>query len=222
MQSQQAIQNPFGVTVFGSALNRVSPDIASILCAVSRLEQTANKAFEKARQGSKSVQEYLHKAQVREFGASRITLAQQNRFLNGESKFAGYLAKVSFRVVLADLERVDEVVGALVEAGANEITNVTFETSLLKEVRAEARRMAIYAAHEKAQVYCSAAEVSLGKVLHIEDANPQQLQLIGEATRGPASGQEEGSGAFDPSKIAVAANVFVAYEIMSNSGSKNA
>ncbi len=39
MNERQAIQNPLGVTVFGSAVLRVEPDIASLRFTVSRLEQ---------------------------------------------------------------------------------------------------------------------------------------------------------------------------------------
>ena len=47
-------------------------------------------------------------------------------------------------------------------AGANELTSVTFQTTRLKEVRADARRRAVAAAREKAELYCSAAGVSAG------------------------------------------------------------
>jgi len=36
--SQQAVTNPFGITVFGSLISRVPPDIASVKAAVSVLE----------------------------------------------------------------------------------------------------------------------------------------------------------------------------------------
>jgi hypothetical protein len=42
----------------------------------------------------------------------------------------------------------------------------------VKEIRAQARRMAMTAAKEKAQNYCAAGGVELGRILHIEDANP--------------------------------------------------
>ena len=41
-----------GVKVFGSAVVRVAPDMASIVIAVSRLEQKPEAAFSKARQGA--------------------------------------------------------------------------------------------------------------------------------------------------------------------------
>jgi uncharacterized protein YggE len=43
-----------------------------------------------------------------------------------------------------------------------------------------ARRLAIAAAQEKAQIYANAAGVSIGHVLHIQDVNPQVLQGRGE------------------------------------------
>ncbi len=35
----QAIERPFGITVFGSSIMRIEPDIASLRFAVTRLEQ---------------------------------------------------------------------------------------------------------------------------------------------------------------------------------------
>src|SRR5262249_53770299 len=155
--------SPSGITVFGSAVSRVSPDVATVKCTVSRLADKPAKAFAEARKGSQSVQECLRKHKVTDFGASRITLAQQTRYVNGEHKFAGYLAKVSFRAVVGELESVEDVVCALVDAGANEIEQISFQTKRLKEVRAEARQAAVAAAKEKAENYCRAAGVKLGR-----------------------------------------------------------
>jgi hypothetical protein len=53
--SHQAIQSPFGVTAFGSAVLRVVPDVASIVCSGSRVEQKPDKAFAEARKGAQSI-----------------------------------------------------------------------------------------------------------------------------------------------------------------------
>jgi uncharacterized protein YggE len=80
-------------------------------------------------------------------------------------------------------------------------------------VRAEARRLAVVAASEKAMNYCAAAGVALGRVLHIEDANPQALRGLEGAHGASPVNDDGGAGAFDPSTIAVGASVFVAWEI---------
>jgi uncharacterized protein YggE len=211
--SRQAIPSPFGVTAFGSAVSRVPPDIASVRCAVSRLEQKPEQAFSTARAGAQAVQDCLRGLRVADFGASRITLTQEHRFMNGEHKFVGYRAKISFRALIPDLERVDEIVCALVNAGANEIEQVSFETKRLKEVRAETRRLAVMAARDKAENYCRAAGVALGTVLHIEDVNPEVLHGRGEGhVQQDTRPDDEADGkAFDPSSIQVNAAVIVAY-----------
>lgn len=213
MESKQAIANPLGVTTHGTATCRVAPDHAVIKCAVTRLETTPDKAFAKARQGAQAVQACLRQTGSPDFGTSRITLAQQNRFVNGENKFIGYLAKVAIRVTLADLDRIEETVSALVTAGANEIESVSFESSRITEIRNEARKLAVAAAFEKAQVYCKAAGIQLGHVLHIEDVSP--FPRFDEMARGAgaAASDDSGGGAFDPSLLSVSANVLVAYGI---------
>jgi len=216
--SHQAIPAPFGITVFGSAVSTVAPDVASIRCAVSRVEEKPDKAFAAARKGAQSVQVTLAKLNVADFGASRITLAQKSRFINGEQKFAGYEARITFRAQVPALERVEQIVCALVDAGANEIEQVSFETKRLKDIRAEARRLAVMAAQEKAENYCRAAGVALGRVLHIEDVNPDVLQGSRggghlRLAAGGANGEDEGK-AFDPSTIQVNAAVIVAYALL--------
>jgi uncharacterized protein YggE len=205
---RQAITTPFGVTVFGSAISRVAPDLASVACAVSRLEQKPDKAFAEARKGAQSVQECLRRLKVVDFGASRVTLEQKHRFSNGENRFIGYEARIAFRVQVPELDRTEQVVCALVDAGANEIERVGFETKALKEVRAEARRAAV------AENYCRAAGMSLGRVLHIEDVNPDTMRGRSEGhVRGPSNADDIGDGhAFDPSSIQVNAAVLVAFE----------
>ena len=212
---EQAIKTPFGITVFGSAISRIAPDIASLKVSVTRLEQKPGEAFAKARQGSQTVQECLRKARISEFGASRLTLSQAHRYIGNENKFIGYQATVSFHIMLTELDRMEEILTDLVSAGANEVNGVAFETTRLKELRAEARRKAVAAAREKAANYCLAAGVTLGAVLHIEDVNPMVLQAReGHNGRSEPQIDDEGEArAFDPSSISVGAAVLVAFEI---------
>ena len=213
---QQAITNPFGITVFGSSVSRVAPDIASIRAAVSVLEPKPGDAFSTSKNSARAVQEFLRKQNVAEFGTSRVALTRTMKLVNGVQQFAGYQARITFSILVKDLDRVDQLAEGLVSAGANEIERIVFETTKLKEVRSEARRMAMSAAFDKAQNYCAAGRVELGQILHIEDVNP--LSLRAGMARGPHGGinvnEDDGDvGAFDPSLIEVAAAVFVSYEL---------
>jgi len=218
MGPQQAIPNPFGVTVFGSAVTRIAPDIASIQACVSAVEQRPRDAFAKAKQGARTVQEYLRTVPAADFGASRLALTQKTRFVDGASQFAGYEAKISFRVRLSELDHVDEIAEALVASGANQIESLTFETTRLRELRAETRRLAVAAAFDKARDYCQAAGVALGPVRHIEDVDPRAPAAHAVVPGGAAADHDSDDRALDASLIEVGAAVYLAFEIAADDG----
>ncbi len=214
MNQVQLIQNPFGISVFGSAIVRIEPDVVSLNFAVARLQPHPKEAFGDVRKAAQDVRKYLADAKVSEVGSSRVTIAQTFRFISGEQKFMGYTARVGFQVLLHQLDRMEEILAGIVDAGVNEITSVEFQTTSLKEVRADARRRAVKAAQEKAENYCAAAHVALGKVIHIEDVNPDTLR--GREGHVVHEFQPDDSGAiqvFDPGSITVSAAVTIAFEI---------
>jgi uncharacterized protein len=211
---RQSIQYPLGANVFGSSIMRVKPDLVVIKFSVSRLEQEPKKAFQETRQAAQNIQNYLAQSKVSDFGLSHATMFPSFRYVGTEEKFLGYSASISFNVRLQDLIRLEEILTGIVDAGANRIENVDFQTSRLKELRAEARRRAVDAAREKAENYCKAAGVMLGSVIHIEDINPEKLRgREGHVAREMQSDNEDDSSALDPSSIAIGAAVLVAFEI---------
>lgn len=214
MNQEQLIKAPFGINVFGSALIRVDPDIVSLNFAVSRVHQHPREAFQEVRKASQGVRKYLEQAKVGEIGTSRVNISQTFRYISNENKFIGYTARVAFHVLLRQLDKMEDVLSGIVDAGVNEITNVDFQTTRLKEIRAEARRRAISAAREKAENYCDAAQVSLGKVIHIEDVNPDTLR--GREGHVSYEIQPDDSGeikVFDPGSITVGAAVIIAFNL---------
>ena len=145
-----------------------------------------------------------------------MTLSQEFRYTSGENKFVGYQAKIEFNVVLREMDKIDAVLSGLIAAGANTLASVTFQTTRLKELRADARRRAVEAALEKAELYCAAAGVAVGPVLVIEDVNPELLsgRNEGHTYREAAAMDDSGEpGAIDPGAISVGAAVNVVYRI---------
>jgi len=216
--STQPIHTPFGVSVFGSALLRVDPDTASLQFSVLRTENQPKAAFASARKATNAVRHFLSKAGITDVGASRVTLSQEFKYSGGEQRFIGYAAKVKFHIILTELDRVEEILIGVVDAGANEVSSVSFESRKLKELRALARSKAVEAAREKAQVYCEVAGVQLGAVVHIEDINPDILtgRNEGHVTRQVEPDDSGELTAFDPGAITVAGAVRVGYSFNSD------
>jgi uncharacterized protein YggE len=208
-------QRQSGVKVFGSAVIRVEPDVVSLHFSVGRKAKLPKDAFRETHQAVRGVRAYLGQVGLGEVAASRITLAQTFEYNAGKQQATGYLARVSFNALLTNLDRMEEVLTGVIDAGANEIGSVEFRTTRLKDYRAEARRRAVAAAHEKAEIYCHAAGVSLGTVLSIEDVNPDVVRGSGEGqTSSEAPSDDTGPArALAPGSIVVAAAVSIVFAI---------
>lgn len=229
MTDSLVIKNPFGISVFGSTVLRISPDTATITAAITRLESKPAEAFAQVRKGAQGVHRFLKGARAKEFGLSRLSVSQEYRFVNQQRKMAGYRARMGLTVILDKLDLIEKVVSGLVEAGVDEISNIDFSTSQLKELRTQARQLAMNAALEKANNYAAAAKVTIGNLIHIQDVNPLVLQsqagllrqhrfhagaIRSEGVRHEEADHEAGQS-LDPEAIEVAAAVLVAYRIES-------
>jgi uncharacterized protein YggE len=206
-----------GVKVFGSAVLRIEPDVASLQFAVSRQAKEPKDAFQETHKAVKGVRMYLIQAGAGEdVAASRITLTRTFEYINGRQQSTGYSARVAFNVLVSDLARIEELLVGIVAAGANEIDAVDFRTTGLKEYRAEARRRAVAAGREKAENYCRAAGVTLGEVVSIEDVNPDVLRGSGEGhmTREAPPDDGEPDRVFAPGSIVVGAAVTMVFALV--------
>jgi len=209
--SVQQITTPYGISVFGSSTINVVPDMATLVCGLTKTAVTPKDAFQAARESAHAVREFLNAQSIMDSGSSNITLQEAYDHVNGKSTFVGYTARIDFRVTLSDLNLIESIVSGVIDSGANKIHRVDFQTSQLKTLRAQARREAIVAAREKALNYCEAANVRLGTVLHIEDVNPDLLRGNESHAGGIRTTQ-----AFEPGFIQVGGAVIVAYKLHEN------
>jgi uncharacterized protein YggE len=205
-----------GIKVFGSAVLRVEPDVVSLDFAVTREAKQPRDAFRETHQAVKDVRAYLASGGANDVAASRIHLSRTFDYKDGRHRPTGYSARVSFNVQLSDLDRMEEILAGVVDAGSNEIGSVDFRTTRLRQYRAEARRRAVAAAREKAEIYALAAGVPLGAVISLEDVNPNVIRGSGEgSTSSEVVSDDAGSErALAPGSIIVAAAVTMVFSIV--------
>jgi len=210
----QQISNPFGITVFGSSLIRVPPDVAVLNFSVMRTRPTPQEAFEAVHEGTRTVRQYLAETEVDDVQSSRVTLSQKFSGDYKKREFIGYEAIVDFTVLVTNIELLETLLIGVVNAGVNSLGNVNMQTTQLKQLRARARQQAVAAAQEKAQLYCESANVTLGSVLHIEDVDPNQvLGGVGHSARAVPIEESEAPKAFDPGSISVRAAVLMSFSL---------
>lgn len=78
-----------------------------------------------------------------------------------------YRVNKSMVITLKDISRFERLLTAVVEAGANQVHGVEFQTSELRKYRDQAREMAVKAAVEKAAAMAKAAGLRVGKAASI-------------------------------------------------------
>jgi uncharacterized protein YggE len=218
MYVHQAIQRPFGVNVFGSCVVRVKPDYATLAFAVTRSTEKPGDAFAQTRKAAEDIRAFLSRSDIApaDVQSSRATLRHSMHRIGEKVEFVGYQARASFVVHLRDLDRLEQVLVGVVEAGADVIDAVDLRTSRLAELRAQARTKAVQAARKKAEGFAAAAAISIGHVVHIEDVNPDDLRARrGHGADLDLTDDEAASDAqaYDPGAIEIAAAVMVAFHI---------
>jgi uncharacterized protein YggE len=143
---------------------------------------------------------------------SRVSLHLAFSGYGENRKAVGYRAAREFQVITRDLSGIEDFLVGLVDAGARELQSVTYHSSRLKELRVAARQGAVRAARAKAETYAAAADARLGKVLHIEDVNPETLRQRSHApdiSVDDHSDEDAGAGS-----IEVAGAVMVCFAII--------
>jgi uncharacterized protein YggE len=217
--ANQSIEHPVGANVYGSAVLRTEPDRVLAEIGVARVASTAKAAFADTGKAVEAVVKSVRRNNIspEAVEVSRVVLTTAYDGFGQAQKFVGYRARVTFRILIARLDGVEKVLADAVEAGANEVISVKYLTTHLAELRAKARRGAVFAARRKAEVYCEAAGVSLGHVLHIEDVNPDSMVYRGghvEATGSDMQDDEATPRALMSGSLVVTAAVMVTWSIL--------
>jgi hypothetical protein len=210
----QMVKRPWGVAAYGAASVKAVPDLVQIRFKVVRLEKTPAESFARASDSVHAVREVLRAHGVPDGGVerSRLGLESARSFTGGRRELLGYECTAAFAVQSGALDDVQQLLVDLVGAGANEIDGVEFDVAGKPAMRAEARRKAVRAARDKAELYAESAGVRLGPVVHIEDVDPESTSA--ERYRGHGYvGEEASAEDLAPGHVVVAAAVIVGFSI---------
>jgi len=153
---------------------RVEPDHAIIRLAVNRGSASPKTAFDEVATTVTAVQASMRLLGVPDDHLSRSPTRMASAWIGSgpERSFVGHQCRVELWVRVGKLDMVEAVVVDAVAAGADEVIEISYDTSQTADLRAEAREKAVAAAHAKAKLYAEAANVRLGPVVHIEDLDP--------------------------------------------------
>lgn len=208
------------ITVVGQGSTRIKPDIARISIGVETLAETVKEAVQQNESQMKAILAALKASGIAEKDIQTTNYSiyferPPEMPLSAESSTGK--SKVQYRVsnmvnvTIRDLEKVDDVLDAVIEAGANNIWGVSFSLEDPKVAQEEARSKAIADARERAKALAELSGVTLGPVLSVSEvigggAVPVPVAMVERAA-------VSGGGPISPGELEVTYQVQVSYFI---------
>jgi uncharacterized protein YggE len=158
------------IQVSGSATVKVIPDLVTIQLGVTSNATTPQGVYDQNTAAMKRTVAAIRALGVAEKDISTDYYIIQPIYQNYDSlDIKGYRIHNTVIVNLKDVSKVSQVLAAALTAGANEVVEVQFKTSQLRQHRDEARELAMQAAQEKARDLARAANAQPGCVLNIDE-----------------------------------------------------
>jgi uncharacterized protein YggE len=205
---------PRTITVAGSGEAFLAPDIATISIGVRTEDADPAQAMEANNAQAQEIADALREMGVE---ATDIQTSSFNIYPNQQFDETGsptsttYVVENTVSVTVRDLDNLGELLGASVEAGANQIYGITFNAEDQEEARGEARQAAVEAARAKAEALAEAAGVSLGELQSISEVSGFPQPLF--EGRGGAALEQAAAVPISPGQLTVTVEVSLVFAI---------
>ncbi|WP_230533417.1 SIMPL domain-containing protein [Microvirga roseola] len=207
------------ISVMGTGEAELKPDFARILVTVATQAETVAQA---ASANSAATERVLARIQslgipkedIRTANFQVFQTPQEMRPDGTQVKVPKFSAHHQLRITTRDLDGVGRLAGEILASGDMTFQSVSFGLDRQEEGGDKAREAAVRDARRQAEVYASAAGVSLGRLLEIKDGSaqifePQQdMRMSMAMAKGP-----ESVPIVPPATIRYTANVQLVWEM---------
>ena len=163
-------QNNFTVSAQGKVFAK--PDIANLTAGVNTEPQkTVSQATKMNTEKMNAVIKAAKGAGVddKDIQTSNYNISPQYNWDNGQQTLIGYGVNNQVTIKIRDLEKVDDVIQAVTEAGANTVGGVNFTIDDQEKLKAEARKQAIDLAKVKAKEIAKEAGMKIGEIINVSE-----------------------------------------------------
>jgi uncharacterized protein YggE len=208
------------ITVLGQGSVRIKPDVARVSIGVETSSETVSEAVAENESNMQSILSALTGMGIDEKDIQTMNYSIQldrypetlSRVEPGDSAPQPvYRVSNMANVTIRDLDKVGDVLDAVIEAGANNIWGVSFSLDDPKVAQLDARADAIADAQARAQALAELNGVQLGPVMSVSEVlgsgqYPMPVALSAESAAA-------GGGTISPGELEVSYQVQVAYFI---------
>jgi len=150
----------------------VQPDRVVVIFGIETFARTPRASQAQNARLSEKVIETIraHGIAERHIATAHFTLQPEYEDGYRHCQIVGYWTLNTIAVTLRDVQKLEPVMIAALEAGATSVDGVEFSVTNLRQLRDEARDLAVQAALEKAAAMAAAAGLALGDVTNIHEA----------------------------------------------------
>ncbi|MBP9695550.1 MAG: SIMPL domain-containing protein [Candidatus Magasanikbacteria bacterium] len=211
-------QDSFSVT--GQGKVTVVPDTGIVEMGITSNKPTVKAAQTEANTVISSITKALKglKVDEKDIKTSNYSVYPQYDYQpNGVNRITGYSVTASLTVTVREIDKINEVVDAATNNGANTIGGIqlTIDETQQKKLMQQARVEAINEAKEKAESLAKASGISLGKIINvIESPNDTYPRPLMYATKevGQGGAMDLANTNIQPGSTDISTSVTLFYE----------
>jgi uncharacterized protein YggE len=208
------------ITVVGQGSVRIKPDVARVSIGVETSAATVSEAVAENESNMESILGALKDLGIEDKDIQTMNYSiQLDRYpepipqpeSSGSQPQPVYRVSNMVNVTIRDLEKVGDVLDAVIEAGANNIWGVNFSLDDPKAAQVDARADAIADALARAEALAELSGVKLGPVMSVSEvlgSGPYPMPVAFAVESAAAGG-----GSISPGELEVSYQVQVAYFI---------
>jgi uncharacterized protein YggE len=213
-QGQEACTNPKIVKTTGTAELKVTPDEAVIQLGVEHQSATAKNAKTAVATASRKILAALKGLGIddKDIQTDYLSLQPMIDYRKG-LRITNFTAEQSLSVKVRDLSKLDDVMDAVMSAGANNIGGIEYQSSELRKYKDQARDEAAKAAREKADALAKALGNQIGKTYSIEEVQQSEnsYSMLANIT---LEDKRSSAPSTAPGQLTVTASVIVSFDLL--------
>ncbi len=208
---------PKTMTVTGTGKVKMTPEVARFTTGVQKFGTSVDEALGQEKTTTAAIISALKGSGIKEedIKTSWFNIWPQTSDLwEGNvrrQQITGYSVSNNIEVKVREINRVSEILGKVIGAGANNVSGVSFGADDPKEQEAEAREKAIADAREKAQKMAEASGRKLGRITSITEGT---LPVVAyPAYRMEGGGGAGGGPTVEPGSLEISQTVTVVFSL---------
>lgn len=211
----------FQISATGEGKIAAKPDIAVLSAGVVSERKTVKDAQKENTDASNAVKSFLMSAGVLEKDIKSTNYSIYPQYFypeNRKPEIIGYQVRNTIEVKIRDLTKVDDILGGVVESGANEVGSVSFTIEDPNKLKEQARKLAIQMAMEKAKVLSRDLGVRLKRIVGFtenEGGFPPPIMYAADGLGRGGMMKESAGPELSPGEQEITVTVTVTYDFSS-------